>query len=206
MIAARGSSLARRAISVARTPVASVQPEAASIPARASRPRATRPGKAAQAASRNAGSRIAAVPTMATSAPTLPVPGHGRLILAVSRLPGGVALDQADHPSAPQIDSRDDLHGCSSLVAWLPDRRIACSSRQARKILQEPEAGRLALLRMELRREEVVAPDHRGEPGAVVGDPRRHVLVRRLHVIGMDEVEEWLLGEARQNGRRPHRP
>ena len=80
------------------------------------------------------------------------------------------------------------------------------SSRQRREVLQELKADCLTLLRVELRREEILAPDHRREPDPVLGRPRRHRGVHRLHVVGMDEVEERLLGQPGQDGRRPLDP
>ena len=65
--------------------------------------------------------------------------------------------------------------------------------RQFREVLEYLQSVRLALLRVELRGVEIVAPDHRAELTAVVRLRGDHFPVDGHDVIGVDEVEEGTL-------------
>src|SRR5262249_45404770 len=68
---------------------------------------------------------------------------------------------------------------------------------------QEREAHLLALLRMELGREDVVVPDGGGERRRVIGLGGDEPRVARRHVVGVDEVSPRRFWQAAQDRRGP---
>src|SRR5882672_5849508 len=58
----------------------------------------------------------------------------------------------------------------------------------AQEVADQAQAGRLALFRMELRADEIVAPDHGGDRPAIVGGGKQGSGVRGLELEGVHEI------------------
>src|SRR5258706_8953706 len=76
-----------------------------------------------------------------------------------------------------------------------PARSLFCESAE------QLQPFRLALLRMELRGEEIILPDGGTEGVAVVGFDGDEAGVFRYHIVRVDEVEEGAVSRAFQNRR-----
>ena len=101
-----------------------------------------------------------------------PTLADGDGIVAVHRLGAHVAAQQAHTLAALQVDGRYDLqHSAYRSVPLLTKEGSGevASATNAPKFSQNLQPDGLALLRVELRGEDVVARDHRAELDAVVG-------------------------------------
>ena len=85
--------------------------------------------------------------------------------------------------------------------ALAPTTACGLASLQLGEVLQHAQAGRLALLRMELHGEKIVAPDPRAERGGIVGFGGDDRCVLRHDVIRVDEIEVRAVGDALEDRR-----
>src|SRR6516165_4066835 len=127
MIAATPASSKRRAISSAESSELSAQPSTATLPSRASRPTAMRPGKARAASLTRAGSRTAAVPMMARSTPFSSQPA----IAVMSRRP------------PPSCTGKGTLSMIRSTAITLTGRPAKAASRSTTWRYSNPSATKL---------------------------------------------------------------